>query len=211
MLDYADNNLLVSYNGSEVWNLSNGKEAVIDDLNSGSKFPEDEKLIDELPSATVTDYQIHQPSYEDITDTTVKLSWDAYPGAASYNVRIYQTVYSGTGIKYRVVAEKNVKGTSAVLEGLEPLNWYYAVVEALDEDGDIIAIYPNLLFQSADSEYGYIPGGNGSLNGGSGLPVLGESGSVIIWNCMLAVAFVLMMLSRASLINRRKNVRLPRR
>lgn len=211
VLDYADNNLLVSYNGSEVWNLSNGNEAVIDDLNSGSKFPEEENLIDELPSATVTDYQIHQPSYEDITDTTVRLSWDAYPGAASYNVRIYQTVYSGTGIKYRVVAEKNVTGTSAVLEGLEPLNWYYAVVEALDEDGDIIAIYPNLLFQSADSEYGYIPGGNGSLNGGSGLPVLGESGSVIIWNCMLAVAFVLMMLSRTSLINRWKNVRLPRR
>ena len=163
VMDYGTNNILISYNGAEVWSLSSGRAAVLSDLDIGDEFPEEEKLIGELPEATVSDYQINEIDWTDITDSSVKLSWDAYPGAASYLVRIYKTVYSNTGIKYRVVSEKTVNGTTAVMDGLEPLNWYYAVVQALDSDGDVIAVYPNALFQSADIEDYYNNAGNRDL------------------------------------------------
>lgn len=212
VLDMGTNNLLMSYNGAEIWNLSNEKEAVIGDLNSGTQFPDKEELIDELPSSTVSDYEIHEPAYEDVTDKEVTLSWDAFPDAASYNVRIYKTVYSGTGIKYKVVSEKNTEETVATLGGLEPLTWYYAVVEALDADGDIIAIYPNLLFQSADAEYDYDFGDEDDIPGENPVvPILGENGSVMVWSSLLAAAFVILAVSHMAIIRTAKRNRASRR
>jgi predicted phosphodiesterase len=149
VIDKGSNNLLLTYNGAEVWFLPENRLALKKDLELGGPFDDDDDLIDSLPEPT-TDKQIHQPDWQDITDRSIKLSWESYSGAASYRVRIYQSVGTNKGMMYQVVAEKVVKGTSVTIEGLQPLHWYYAVVEALDSENNTIAVYQNMLLQTND-------------------------------------------------------------
>lgn len=151
VIDMGENNRLFSYNGADTWYLSENREATIADLEGGGGFEED-KLLDELPAATILDKFIHEPAYEDITAHSITMSWDAHEDAAAYRVEIYQSVGTSAGIKYKLISDKTLDGTSATMGGLDPLTWYFAVVHVLDEEGGITGTYPNLFFQTADVE-----------------------------------------------------------
>ena len=151
VIDMGENNRLFSYNGADTWYLSENREATIADLEGGGGFEKD-KLLDELPAATILDKFIHEPAYEDITAHSITMSWDAHEDAAAYRVEIYQSVGTSAGIKYKLISDKTLDGTSATMGGLDPLTWYFAVVHVLDEEGGITGTYPNLFFQTADVE-----------------------------------------------------------
>lgn len=145
VIDMGENNRLFSYNGADTWYLSENREATIADLEGGGGFEED-KLLDELPAATILDKFIHEPAYEDITAHSITMSWDAHEDAAAYRVEIYQSVGTSAGIKYKLISDKTLDGTSATMGGLDPLTWYFAVVHVLDEEGGITGTYPNPCF-----------------------------------------------------------------
>ena len=152
VVDYELSNLfLLSYNGAETYSLLTGEEAVTADLDKVGTFPYEPDYIDALPEVSTEEYFILDPAYEDITGSTAKFTWDAFPGAGSYNISIYKSVYTDATLKYLLVTEAEVEEAAATVEGLDPLTWYFAVVTAKNSSGRNLAVYDYYQFQTEDA------------------------------------------------------------
>lgn len=222
VVDYELSNLfLMSYNGAETYSLLTGEEAVTADLDKVGTFPYEPDYLDELPEVSTEEYFINDPAYEDITGNTAKFTWDEYPGAASYNVSIYKSVYTDATLKYLLITETEVETNEATLEGLEPLTWYFAVVTSKNASGRTLAVYDYYQFQTedapeeeeeSDSNTGTNSGSNagsnsgsnsgsnagsnsGSNSGSSEIPATGDSSNAIGFAVVALLSFVLVLVA----------------
>ena len=130
--DMGEKDILMTLNECDVYNLTTGKPAAQEDLLE--KGPEIGEAFDDIPEATLEEV-VHEVGEDDLTATSVKLSWDAIEGAAAYRADIFRTEAASDGIslKYVCTASKKTTDTSLTIDGLEANTRYYAVVNVLDE------------------------------------------------------------------------------
>lgn len=148
--DMGQKDILMSLNGCDVYNLATGAPATREDLLE--KGPEIGEVFDDIPEATL-DKTVHEVGEADLTDTSVKLSWDAVDGAAAYRVDVFRTeaASDGISIKYVCAASQKTTDTSLTVSGLSASMRYYVVVSVLDAFDGVTDIFGYQRFMTADS------------------------------------------------------------
>ena len=137
------------------------KEDVIKEVNIGD-------TIEALPDYTTLDYEIHTIEESDYSGSSLHISWDAYPGAASYRAELYKKTSNSVTyeLNYILLKREDTKAAEITFDGLEENVQYAVLVTALDSAGDPIAIYDyaNVSLDNSDGGIGDITWGDGSTD-----------------------------------------------
>lgn len=139
---------LVTFNGCDVFCLSNNTIATEDDLIV--KGPEVGDSFPAIPAATKAELET---KVEATTKDSCTATWNACKGATSYRVDIYDTVKdSETGsVTYTCVGTTTVNTTTefkGTVSGLKPATRYYAIVTALNAIGETLEVYDYTRFST---------------------------------------------------------------
>ncbi len=139
---------LVTFNGCDVFCLTNNTIATEDDLIT--KGPQVGDSFPAIPAATKADLET---KVESTTKDSCTASWAAVKGATSYRIDIYDTVKdSETGtVTYTCVATNTITDTAELkgtVGGLKPATRYYAIVTALNSIGETIDVYDSTRFST---------------------------------------------------------------
>lgn len=189
------------------------KEDVIKKVNIGD-------TIETLPDYTTLDYEIHTIEESDYSDSSLHISWDAYPGAASYRAELYKKTSNSVTyeLNYILLKREDTKAAEITFDGLEENVQYAVLVTALDSAGDPIAIYDyaNVSLNNSDGGIGDITWGDGSTDDdgfgnwdftpdNGGLPKTGQKILGVVSVVFVAVLSMLAGFKAFLLIKRRRN------
>ncbi len=133
------------FNGSVI--MADSFSQMSDSVNIGDKY-------DILPEST-TDKVINYPDASDFGDTSVTLSWEAFDGAGKYRVELYSKTFTEFGLAYTVEDIQYSNTTSITLNSITPDITYSVVVRALDDAGNIIAVYESISIINSEEIDGY--------------------------------------------------------
>lgn len=180
--DMGQKDILMSLNGCDVYNLVTGKAAVQDDLLE--KGPEIGESFDDIPEGTLEE-TVKEIGEDDVTATSVKLSWEAIEGAAAYRADVFRTeaASDGVSLKYVCVASEKTEKTSITIDGLEANTRYYVVVNVLDEFDGVKDTFGYQRFMTPDTgsdgqEPGTTPGTPGGDNDNDNDQTSGGEGTI---------------------------------
>lgn len=148
------------------------------------------------------------------------ISWDAYPGAASYRAELYKKTSNSVTyeLNYILLKREDTKAAEITFDGLEENVQYAVLVTALDSAGDPIAIYDyaNVSLNNSDGGIGDITWGDGSTDDdgfgnwdftpdNGGLPKTGQKILGVVSVVFAAVLSMLAGFKAFLLIKRRRN------
>lgn len=189
------------------------KEDVIKKVNIGD-------TIETLPDYTTLDYEIHTIEESDYSDSSLHISWDAYPGAASYRAELYKKTSNSVTyeLNYILFKREDTEAAEITFDGLEENVQYAVLVTALDSAGDPIAIYDyaNVSLDNSDGGIGDITWGDGSTDDdgfgnwdftpdNGGLPKTGQKILGVVSIVFAAVLSMFAGFKAFLLIKRRRN------
>lgn len=189
------------------------KEDVIKKVNIGD-------TIETLPDYTTLDYEIHTIEESDYSDSSLHISWDAYPGAASYRAELYKKTSNSVTyeLNYILFKREDTEAAEITFDGLEENVQYAVLVTALDSAGDPIAIYDyaNVSLDNSDGGIGDITWGDGSTDDdgfgnwdftpdNGGLPKTGQKILGVVSVVFAAVLSMFAGFKAFLLIKRRRN------
>lgn len=189
------------------------KEDVIKKVNIGD-------TIETLPDYTTLDYEIHTIEESDYSDSSLHISWDAYPGAASYRAELYKKTSNSVTyeLNYILFKREDTEAAEITFDGLEENVQYAVLVTALDSAGDPIAIYDyaNVSLDNSDGGIGDITWGDGSTDDdgfgnwdftpdNGGLPKTGQKILGVVSVIFAAVLSMFAGFKAFLLIKRRRN------